>query len=197
MSAHAVVVRYNAGNVRSVAHALERIGATFTISDDPSEIRAAERVIFPGVGEAGSAMDYLRERKLDRVLKEIQRPFLSICLGLQLLADESEENNTACLGIIPGRVQRFTVPRKVPHMGWSAVSHSGHAIFDGIPQGSYFYFVHSYRLGVLPHTVATCNYEEDFSAAVAYRNFVGVQFHPEKSADVGERLLRNFLAWSM
>lgn len=197
MSASVVVVRYNAGNVRSVAHALERLGAHFSISDDAAEIMAAERVIFPGVGEAGSAMRYLRERNLDRVLKEVQRPFLSICLGLQLMAEESEENNTPCLGIISGSVKRFTVPRKVPHMGWSAVSHSGHALFEGIPQDSYFYFVHSYRLGVMPYTIGTCNYEEDFSAAVAYKNFVGVQFHPEKSADVGERLLSNFLKWSV
>jgi glutamine amidotransferase len=193
-----VIVRYNAGNVCSVANALERLGERYLISDKPDEILSADRVIFPGVGEAGSAMAHLREQGLDAVLREVKAPFLAICLGLQLLAESSEENNAACLGIIPGRVERFTLPRKVPHMGWSGIETTReHPVFADISSGSYFYFVHSYRLPVVPETIASCTYEETFSAAVASANRIGVQFHPEKSAANGEKLLKNFLQWSV
>lgn len=191
------VVRYNAGNVRSVTNALERIGASYVVSADCEELRAAKRVIFPGVGEASTAMEYLRTTGIDRVLRETTAPLLGICLGLQLLCSESEEGSTSCLGSLTGKVRKFVTPRKVPHMGWSQVTNLSHPIFEGIPEGSYFYFVHSYRLEECAETVASCSYGETFSAAAATRNFIGVQFHPEKSAEVGEQLLRNFVEWKV
>ena len=191
------VVRYNAGNIRSVTNALDRIGASYTISGDPHELRAAERIIFPGVGEASSAMEYLRATGLDTVLRETKAPTLGICLGLQLLCSGSEEGDTPCLGVLSGEVRRFVTPRKVPHMGWSRVNGLSHPVFEGISEGSYFYFVHSYRLGICGEAVARSVYGEEFSAAAGIRNFVGVQFHPEKSGAVGERLLRNFMEWSV
>ena len=191
------VVRYNAGNIRSVTNALERIGARYVVSGDGDELRAAERIIFPGVGEASAAMEYLRATGIEQVLRETKVPLLGICLGLQLLCSGSEEGDTSCLGILSGQVRRFVTPRKVPHTGWSQVTRMRHPIFEGIPEGSYFYFVHSYRLEECAETVARCVYGDTFSAAAAARNFVGVQFHPEKSADVGERLLRNFVEWNL
>lgn len=191
------VVRYNAGNIRSVTNALDRIGVSYVVTGDCEELRSAERIIFPGVGEAGSAMEYLRATGLDLVLREAKVPVLGICLGLQLLCSESDEGNTRCLGILDGRVKRFITPRKVPHTGWSEVTNLNHPVFAGIPDGSYFYFVHSYRLEECADTVARCLYGEPFSAAAARGNFIGVQFHPEKSAEVGERLLRNFVEWQV
>jgi glutamine amidotransferase len=189
------IVKYNAGNIHSVINALERLRAKYVLTDDAEVLSAAERVIFPGVGEASSAMRYLRERKLDSVLRSIEAPFLGICLGQQLMCTYSEENETECLDIIPGRVRRFTLPKKVPHMGWSRVRNTGHALFRGIEQDSYFYFVHSYRADPSIDTIAECSYEENFSAALAKDNFAGVQFHPEKSGAAGQRLLANFLEW--
>lgn len=191
------IVRYNAGNVRSVAHALERIAVTYTITDDARELASADRVIFPGVGEARSAMEYLRSSGLDRVVRDLTQPVLGVCLGMQLLCETSEEGSAECLGVISGRVKRFTVPEKVPHMGWSPVTRLDHPIFSGIVDGAFFYFVHSYRVDVCDETIARCVYEEEFSAAVAKRNFVGVQFHPEKSAEAGERILKNFMEWTV
>lgn len=191
------VVRYNAGNVRSVVNALERIGASYLVTDDVRELQAADRVIFPGVGEASAAMTYLRSVGLDKVLRELTRPVLGICLGMQLLCESSEEGDAECLGILAGRVKRFTVSEKVPHMGWSQVTRLEHPVFDGISERSFFYFVHSYRVDLSEDTVAECAYGERFSAAVARQNFVGVQFHPEKSAEVGEKLLRNFMEWKV
>jgi glutamine amidotransferase len=178
-----------------VTNALERIGARYVVSGDGDELRAAERIIFPGVGEASAAMEYLRATGIEQVLRETTVPLLGICLGLQLLCSGSEEGDTSCLGILSGQVRRFVTPRKVPHTGWSQVMNMKHPIFEGIPEGSYFYFVHSYRLEECAETVARCVYGDPFSAAAAARNFVGVQFHPEKSADVGEQLLRNFVEW--
>jgi len=191
------VVRYNAGNVKSVVNALERIGATYCVTDDAQELEAADRVIFPGVGAASSAMEYLSATGLDRTLVALRSPVLGICLGLQLLCARSEEGSTECLGILPAEVRRFIEPEKVPHMGWSKVTRLTHPIFYDIPEGSYFYFVHSYRLDLCKEMVASCTYAEPFSAAAASRNFVGVQFHPEKSAEVGEKLLRNFMEWKV
>jgi len=194
------IVRYNAGNVQSVAFALQRCGVTYCISDEREVLLSADRVIFLGVGEAGSAMRYLRKRGLDQVLPEIKAPFLGICLGMQLLCEYSEENEqdtegTQGLGVIATRVRRFRLPRKVPHMGWSPVRPRDHQIFSGVRSGEYLYFVHSYRADLSSECIAECAYEESFAAAVATRNFVGVQFHPERSGDVGERILRNFLQW--
>ena len=191
------VVRYNAGNIKSVVNALERIGATYCVTDDAQELQAADRVIFPGVGAASSAMEYLSATGLDRTLVSLRSPVLGICLGLQLLCTRSEEGSTECLGILPAEVRRFIEPEKVPHMGWSKVTNLTHPIFGGIPEGSYFYFVHSYRLEPCKEMVASCTYVERFSAAAASQNFVGVQFHPEKSAEVGEKVLRNFLEWKV
>jgi glutamine amidotransferase len=191
------IVRYNAGNVQSVINALERIGASYTVTDDPRELQAADRVIFPGVGEASTAMTYLKNTGLDVTIREMTQPVLGICLGMQLLCERSEEGDTECLGIVSGRVQRFSIKEKVPHMGWSQVTALDHPLFCGIPERSYFYFVHSYRVEQNDCTVARCDYGEAFSAAVARRNFVGVQFHPEKSAEIGEKLLRNFMEWKI
>jgi glutamine amidotransferase len=191
------VVRYNAGNVRSVTNALDRVGVPYVVSGDCEKLSAAERIIFPGVGEAGSAMEYLRATGIDRVLRDTKAPLLGICLGLQLLCSKSEEGGATCLGVLSGAVQKFVTPRTVPHTGWSQIKNLAHPIFDGIPEGSYFHFVHSYRLEVCAATVAQCEYGETFSAAAATRNFVGVQFHPEKSAGVGERLLSNFVEWKV
>lgn len=191
------IVRYNAGNVRSVGNALERIGVTYTITDDARELASADRVIFPGVGEARSAMEYLRSSGMDRVVRDLTQPVLGVCLGMQLLCESSEEGNAECLGVISGQVKRFILPEKVPHMGWSPVTRLDHPIFSGIVDGTFFYFVHSYRVDVCDETIARCVYEEEFSAAVAKRNFVGVQFHPEKSAEAGERILKNFMEWTV
>ena len=191
------IVRYNAGNVQSVINALERIGASYSVTDDPRELQAADRVIFPGVGEASTAMTYLKTTGLDVTIREMTQPVLGICLGMQLLCERSEEGDTECLGIVSGRVQRFCIKEKVPHMGWSQVTELDHPVFSGIPERSYFYFVHSYRVEQNDDTAARCDYGEAFSAAVARRNFVGVQFHPEKSAEIGEKLLRNFMEWKI
>lgn len=188
------IVRYNAGNVRSVESALDRIGVSYVVTDQPQELLTADRVIFPGVGEAGSAMRYLRSKQLDRVIPAIKAPVLGICLGMQLLGDYSEEGDTETLGVIKVAIRRFSVPRKVPHIGWSRVRPESHRLFSGIARDAYFYFVHSYRADVTEACVATCEYEERFAAAMAKGNFMGVQFHPERSGADGERLLKNFLS---
>lgn len=189
------VIKYNAGNIQSVSNALERLGVTFEITDDPELLMRAPRVIFPGVGEASSAMRYLVDRQLDEVIRNLRQPVLGVCLGLQLLCHDSEENGATCLGIADVAVRRFTVPRKVPHMGWSKVTVEDHPLFEGIPDDSYFYFVHSYRADICAYTIASCTHEERFSAALVRRNFAGVQFHPEKSGAVGAKVLANFLRW--
>jgi glutamine amidotransferase len=191
------IVRYNAGNIQSVAFALERCGVSYCISDDRDVLLSAERVIFPGVGQAASAMKHLREHGLDDVVRRITAPFLGICLGMQLLCRHSEEGSggTDGLGIIGADVRRFTRPRKVPHMGWSSVECSDHPLFEGLGKREFLYFVHSYRAEVSSECIAEGCYEEPFAAAVAKGNFAGVQFHPERSGAIGERILRNFLRW--
>jgi len=188
-----VIVRYNAGNVLSVKLALKRLGHTAVISDEPDELRAADRVIFPGQGEALSAMRYLREKGLDEVLRKLQQPVLGICLGLQLMAESSEENNAPGLGLIPGRVRRFPDTGKVPHMGWNNIRRLRGPLFDGVPENSYVYFVHGYYMECNPFMTAEGHYLCPFAAAVQKDNFYAVQFHPEKSAATGERILHNFL----
>jgi glutamine amidotransferase len=191
------VVKYNAGNVFSVVTALERLGVEPYVTDDSAELQAASRVIFPGVGEAGSAMRYLRERGLDTVLKELTVPFLGICLGFQLMCAHSEEGDVECLGIFPARVRRLTVSQKVPHVGWSMLATAEHPVVADLGSSPYTYFVHSYRVDIGDETIAECLYGEEFAAAAATRNFVGVQFHPEKSGEIGARILRSFLEWKL
>lgn len=196
MAKETAVIRYNAGNIRSVLLALERIGAPAVVTDDPDRIRAADRVVFPGVGEASSAMRYLCDRGLDQVIRSLRQPFLGICLGMQLMCRHSEENDTPCLGIFDEDVRRFDPdgrPFKVPQMGWNAVSSLRGPLFHGIPEGTHVYFVHSYHATTGPDTLALADHILPFSAALGRDNFFGVQFHPEKSAAPGERILRNFL----
>ena len=192
-----VIVKYNAGNIQSVLYAMERIGATAVVTDDHALIRGADRVIFPGVGEASTAMNYLRARGLDKVLRELKQPVLGICLGMQLMCAHSEENDTECLGIFAEPVKKFLPGAsglKGPQIGWNKVTDTRSRIFENIPDGSYFYFVHSYYAASGEHTIGTSNYTLPYSAALHRDNFYGVQFHPEKSAAAGEQLLKNFIA---
>lgn len=196
------IVKYNAGNVFSVSMALRRIGVPFVVSDNPQVLASASRVIFPGVGEAGSAMTFLRSRGLDTVIAGLRQPVLGICLGFQLMCQWSEESDTRCLGILSSQARRFAAtsheaPLKIPHIGWSIISDLSHPIFSGLPPSPYVYFVHSYRVDPSEHSVAACCYGAPFSAAAARDNFIGVQFHPEKSGEIGERIIRNFLEWQI
>lgn len=192
-----VIVKYNAGNIQSVLYALERIGQAATVTDDHAQIRQADKVIFPGVGEASSAMRYLRERGLDEVLQSLQQPVLGICLGMQLMCAYSEENDTTCLGIFPEHVKKFTPPQgstlKVPQIGWNAVYNLKTNLFQHTPENSYCYFVHGYYAALGEDTIATAHYVQPYSAGLHRDNFYGLQFHPEKSAGVGEQLLKNFI----
>ena len=193
------IIKYNAGNIQSVLYALERIGASAHVTDNVEEIRAADKVIFPGVGEASSAMKYLRERKLDEVIRSLQQPVLGICLGMQLLCSYSEENDTTCIGIFDEQVKKFTpaeknLSLKVPQIGWNDVFNLSSVLFNQVPEHSYYYFVHGFYAALGKHTIATADYVQPYSAALQKDNFYGAQFHPEKSAAVGEQLLKNFLA---
>jgi glutamine amidotransferase len=187
------IVKYNAGNIRSVQNALSRLGYESTITDDKEEIRKAEKVIFPGVGEASSAMKYLREKGLDKLIISLEQPVLGICLGLQLMCRHSEEGNTDCLNIFDSDVLLFPGVDKVPHMGWDNFFSVKGELFRGISVTEDVYYVHSYYPGICSFTTATCDYILPFSAAMNRGNFYATQFHPEKSAGVGERILKNFL----
>jgi glutamine amidotransferase len=187
------VVKYNAGNIRSMSCALQRLGIEPVLTDDPGLLRAADKVIFPGVGEASTAMKYLRQRKLDTVLTSLTQPFLGVCLGLQLMCSHTEEHDADCLNIFSEKVKRFSGQLKVPHMGWNTLGSMKGVLFEGIPDHSYVYFVHSYYVDYGADTIAACEYGQCFSAAVGRNNFYGVQFHPEKSGETGERILKNFL----
>jgi glutamine amidotransferase len=190
------IIDYNAGNVQSVWFALERLGVEAILTNDPQKIKAAEKVIFPGVGEASTTMTFLKNQGLDVLIKQLEQPVLGICLGMQLLCQHSEENDTPCLGIIPQEVRRFRPEHgeKVPHMGWNTLQVGpGNALFSPALDGSYVYFVHSYYVEEGPYTTATTEYILPFSAAVQKDNFYATQFHPEKSGVVGEQVLRNFL----
>jgi glutamine amidotransferase len=190
-----VIIKYNAGNIRSVQIALERIGVQATVTDDAEKILSAEKIIFPGVGEASTAMNYLKNHGLDEVIKNITKPLLGICLGLQLLCKNSEENDTECLGIFDADVKKFESKHlKIPHVGWNTIQVSENYLLNNIPNNSFCYFVHSYYAEVTNHTIATTMYENKFSSALNKNNFYGVQFHPEKSAEIGEKILRNFLS---
>jgi imidazole glycerol-phosphate synthase subunit HisH len=186
------VVKYNAGNIRSVLFALERIGAKGVVTDDPDLIRSADKVIFPGVGEASSAMKYLHEHGMTTLITSLKQPVLGICLGMQLMCKFSEEGNTECLGIFDKRVRRFR-GSKVPHVGWNTLAAGDSPLFRGLPENAFMYFVHSYFVEKGTDTIAVTDYEGEFSAALRKDNFYAVQFHPEKSGKDGERILRNFL----
>lgn len=187
------VVKYNAGNIKSLMNALARLGIEPVLTDDPELLRTADKVIFPGVGEASSAMAYLRERDLDQVLKSLQQPFLGICLGQQLMGSHAEEGDVACLGIFPEKVKKFPPKEKVPHIGWNNFEELKGPLFEGIETTDDMYFVHSYYMEKGIDTIASTDYILPFSAAVHKDNFYAVQFHPEKSAAIGQRLLSNFL----
>ena len=187
------IIKYNAGNIRSVQNALARLGYESVITDDKDTILEADRVIFPGVGEAGSAMACLKERKLDEVICSITRPFLGICLGLQLMCRHSEEADTDCLGIFDTAVKLFPPQEIVPHMGWNNFESLEGVLFRGLSASDDVYYVHSYYAEPCNNTIATCNYIKPFSAALQRDNFFATQFHPEKSASVGEQILKNFL----
>lgn len=188
------IVKYNAGNIESVRNALNRLSIDSVVSDDAEILRSADKVIFPGVGEASTAMEYLRERGLDEVIKSLTQPVLGICLGMQLLCDYSEENDTKCLGLLPYKVRIFKSENlKIPHMGWNTISNLRGELFENIADNSYVYFVHSFYVENGRETVATCDYSLKFSAAIQYKNFYAVQFHTEKSGEIGEQILSNFL----
>lgn len=195
-SSKLVIIKYNAGNIQSVLYALERLGHQARVSDDHREIKSADKIIFPGVGEASSAMKYLRERGLDQVITELKQPVLGICLGMQLMCRYSEENDTNCLGIFDTVVKRFQFPNgqlKVPQIGWNQVSALKGPLFNEIHENSFCYFVHSFFAGTCNQTIAQTEYGIPFSSALCHDNFFGVQFHPEKSAETGQHVLENFL----
>ncbi|MEO5997429.1 MAG: imidazole glycerol phosphate synthase subunit HisH [Chitinophagaceae bacterium] len=214
-----VIVKYNAGNIQSVLYALERIGVSAIVTDDHADIQSADNVIFPGVGEASTAMSYLKERKLDELIKALTQPVLGICLGMQLMCSHSEENDTDCFGIFREAVKKFVVVKqtrpvaafanefvadlpteinktdfKVPQIGWNNIFDLKTDLFKNVRENSYVYLVHSYYASLGEHTIATTDYIQPYSAALHTKNFYGVQFHPEKSADAGEQILKNFLS---
>jgi glutamine amidotransferase len=194
-----VIIKYNAGNIQSVLFALERIGIQATVTDDAETIRSADKVIFPGVGEASSAMRYLASHGLDELIRNLEQPVLGICLGMQLLCRHSEENDTACLDIIPVDVKKFTpaAERKVPQIGWNNIYDLKTNLFKDIPENSFMYQVHGYYAEDSNFTIARCDYGLKYAAAIAKNNFFGVQFHTEKSAATGERILENFIKMEM
>ncbi|MBR5898874.1 MAG: imidazole glycerol phosphate synthase subunit HisH [Muribaculaceae bacterium] len=190
------VIKYNAGNIFSVECALQRIGANAVITDNKDIIMQADKVIFPGVGEASSAMQYLRENGLDTLIKNLTQPVLGICIGQQLLCSHSEEGNADCIGIFDAQVKRFIGNNdtdKIPHMGWNTISVKPNQFIPQSLDGKYVYYVHSYYVPVNEHTIATTDYIHPFSAALHKDNFYATQFHPEKSGDIGETILKSFL----
>ena len=188
-----VIIKYNAGNTRSVAFALERLGIEPVITDEPEVISSADKVIFPGVGEASTAMRYLKQRQLDTFIPTLTQPVLGVCLGLQLMCDHSEENDTPCMGIFPVKVKRFPPRDKVPHMGWNLLSDREGALFEGLSERSFVYYVHSYYAELSPYTTAKSTYIVPFSASLQKDNFYALQAHPEKSSKPGSQILENFL----
>lgn len=188
------ILKYNAGNIRSVDFALKRLGVSAEITDDPAKIRKAGRVIFPGVGEASTTMEYLKARKLDQLLISLTQPVLGICLGQQLMCIHSEEGDTPCIGIFETPVAHFPEGQeKVPHMGWNSLREVNGPLFEGGLEGAYVYFVHSYYVPVSAETAATTDYILPFAASMQKGNFFATQFHPEKSGDAGRQILSNFL----
>lgn len=192
-----VMVKYNAGNIFSVMHAFQRIGVSPVLTDDAEEIASADRVVFPGQGEASTTMTYLKARGLDKVIKDLKQPVLGICIGMQLMCRHSEEGDTDCLGIFDAEVKKFS-PRnhqdKIPQMGWNTIEHVQTGLFKGFTRPEYVYFVHSYYVPLIPSdTIAETTFCLPYSSALHKDNFYATQFHPEKSGKVGERILQNFL----
>ena len=191
------IIQYNAGNIQSVLYALERVGVSATVTDDPALIQTSDKVIFPGVGEASTAMAYLKERNLDKLIVSLKQPVLGICLGMQLMCKHSAENDTNCLGIFEEQVLAFKATEKtnkVPQMGWNNIMHLKTDLFKAVPENSFAYFVHGFYAGLGDNTIATTDYIQAYSSGLHKDNFYGVQFHPEKSAEVGEQIIQNFLA---
>lgn len=187
------IIEYNAGNITSVRNAVERLGYSCIVTANIEEICNADKVIFPGVGEANSAMKYLNSKGLDDIIKSLLQPTLGICLGLQLMCLHSEEGDTKCLGIFETAVKKFPSSDIVPHMGWNNIYNVYGSLFSGCDKNDSLYFLHSYYAGICEQTIATCNYILPFSAAMKKDNFYATQFHPEKSGDAGEKILKNFL----
>ena len=194
------IIKYNAGNVQSVLYALQRLGIDAVVTDNKDEISNADKIIFPGVGNAGSAMEYLKTNNLDKLIISLRQPVLGICLGLQLMCNASEEANTRCLGIFDVEVKKFDISLevedasiKIPHMGWNTIYDLRSPLFSGVKENTFVYFVHSYYAALSPQTIATSDYIIPFSAAIKKNNFYGVQFHTEKSAEAGIQIISNFL----
>jgi imidazole glycerol-phosphate synthase subunit HisH len=195
------IIKYNAGNIQSVLYALERLGVEAEVTDDAEKIKSADKVLFPGVGEASSAMQSLKENNLDKVIKDLKQPVFGICVGMQLLCQHSEENDTECLGVVPIQVKKFPSfvlgegpgVRKVPQIGWNNIYDLKSDLFKGIEEKSFIYNVHSYYAEDSQYTIAKCDYGIEYAAAVKKDNFYGVQFHTEKSAIVGDHILKNFI----
>ncbi len=193
------IIKYNSGNVLSVRYALERLGVEADLTDDPETIKLADKVIFPGQGEAGTAMAYLKSKQLDGLIRDLKQPFLGVCLGLQLLCEHSEEKDTPCLGVFPVKVKKF-VPiysqeHKVPHVGWNELENRAESsLLNGLPENPFVYYVHSYYAELSEFTIAETHYVHGFSAMLQRDNYYAIQAHPEKSGLVGEKLLSNFLS---
>ena len=187
------IIKYNAGNIKSVSNALKRLNVEHSITDNPDEILEADKVIFPGVGEASTTMEYLKKKNLDLLIRELNQPVLGICLGMQLMCRHSEEGDTTCLGIFDLPVKKFDTMLKIPHMGWNSLADVKPPLMDNAREGQYVYFVHSYYVPVAKETAAVSHYGIPFSAALQKNNFYATQFHPEKSGSVGESILKNFL----
>ena len=190
------IIKYNAGNIQSVLYALERLGMEAEVTDDAEKIKSADKVLFPGVGEASSAMQSLKENKLDKVIKDLKQPVFGICVGMQLLCKHSEENDTECLGIVPVQVKKFkSYDRsiKIPQIGWNNIYDLKSDLFKGVAEGSFIYNVHSFYAEDSEYTIAKCNYGIEYAGAIRKDNFYGVQFHTEKSAAVGDKILKNFI----
>ncbi|MFW5658056.1 MAG: imidazole glycerol phosphate synthase subunit HisH [Bacteroidota bacterium] len=193
------IIKYNAGNIMSVEYALQRLGLNPVVSSNPEVIKGADKVIFPGVGEASTTMNFLKRARIDQVIKDLKQPVLGICLGLQLMCSHSEEGNTDCIGVFPEKVKRFSFPDgsgpalKVPHMGWNSLQDVKEGIFDSFLEGQFVYFVHSFYAEPGIETAATSHHGIEFSAALQKDNFYATQFHPEKSGKVGAKILENFI----
>lgn len=187
------IIDYNAGNITSVKNALDRLGYKSIITSCHEEILGAQKVIFPGVGKASTAIKYLMNKSLDKTIKSITQPTLGICLGLQLMCKHSEEGDVECLGIFDTDVKKFPPNDIVPHMGWNNISDLSSRLFNGINENDSHYFIHSYFADICKYTIATCNYITPFTAAIHKDNYYSTQFHPEKSGDVGDKILKNFL----